>query len=203
MKTQMRFQKILMIITILVGALGAVYGLIFSSGSFSQISWITDEIEEVGNCFKLIQSTNDTLFVAGIVFVVVSIVPMIAACQKRRNYYITNYIAIGIVIAMQLIYIIIVIICASKCLSAFNALDFEEAKATYDMYNFNVQFGELSATPWTPIFGFALIGVIVVDMVFLVLNVVWKVVLMRGEKKLLEQGKQESVKSDDVAAEVV
>lgn len=202
MKTQMRFQKILMIVTIVVGALGAVYGLIFTSGSFAQINWIVEELKEVKDCFNIIQSANDIIFGAGIALVVVSVVPVIAACQSRRKYYITNYVAIGLVLAMQLIYIIIVIINIANCMSAFNSLDFELVKETYDFYPaFRSQYGELSATPWTPIAGFVLIGVIVINMVLLVLNTVWKVKLMKGEKQLLEQCK--SVESGDSAAEVV
>lgn len=192
-----------MIITLVIGALGAVYGLIFSSGAFGQIRWIRTGSRELTDCFNLIQSTNDTLFTLGIVFVVVSVLPMIAACQKRRKYYITNYVAIGIVLAMQLIYIIIVIISIVNCLGAFNKIDFEAAKTLYNDYTFNSQYGELSTTPWTAIAGFVLIALILVDMVALVLNVLWKVKLMKGEKALLEQGKQKASENDGAIAEVV
>ncbi|MCM1545421.1 MAG: hypothetical protein NC033_00125 [Clostridiales bacterium] len=203
MKTQMRFQKILMIVTVIIGALGAVYGLIFCSGSFAQIQWIKAGSQALTDCVNTVQSTTDVLFAVGIAFVVISVLPIIAACQKRRNYYITNYIAIGIVVAFQLAYIIIVIICISNCVSAFDKIDFAAAKDLYTDMTFNSQYGELSATPWTPIFGYVFIGLIAVDMVALVLNLVWKIFLMKGEKKLLEQGKDNTSENGEVIAEVV
>ena len=137
---------------------------------------------------EAVQSTNDTLFVVGLIFVVISVLPLIAACQKRRNYYITNYIAIGIVLAFQLVFIIITIVSTVNVMQIYNGVDFTAAAGRYETLKLAVTYGAFSKTPWTPIFGYVLIALIAVDMVALVLNLVWKIKLMQGEKKLLNGG---------------
>ena len=197
MKTQMRFQKILMIATLVIGALGVVYALIFCSGGFNQLCLLGGEgIDGVDKFIKKVQSSNDTLFTLGIVYVVVCLLPLIAACQKRRKYYITNYIAIGVVVVFQIIYSILLVVTISNVMKVYNKADFETASLSYELFDFAVQYGDFSTKPWTPTVGYVLMGVSLVDAVLLVLNVVWKVLLTMGEKKLLNPNKPADTVAD-------
>lgn len=188
MKTQMRFQKILMIVTLIIGAFGVVYGLIFCSGVFNQLCQLKLMDDNTKAFFSEVQAANDSLFTLGIVLVVISVLPFIAACQRRRNYYITNYIAIGIVVAFQLVYIILLIVNITNTMQAFNAVDLAKAEESFEYYNFSDQYGDFETYPWTVAVGYTLIVLIALDAVALVLNVVWKIKLMQGEKALLKQG---------------
>lgn len=204
MKTQMRFQKILMIVTLIIGALGVVFALAFCSGGFNQLCLLDGEdIDGLEDFIKTVQSANDTLFILGVVYVVVCVLPLIAACQKRRNYYITNYIAIGIVVVFQIVFSVVVLITVLNVLQSFNAVDLAECQSTWEFLDNSVEFGKFNSDPWTPKVGYALVAISLVDAVLLVLNAVWKFLLMRGEKKLLQGKPEEPVEGVDANDEVV
>ncbi len=46
--------------------------------------------------YELIQPFNNTLMYCGIVMVLLAVVLYVTACNKRRNYYISNYVVIGV-----------------------------------------------------------------------------------------------------------
>ena len=54
----------------------------------------------------------------------------------------------------------------------------------------NDSFGEWSS-PWTFAVGYVFMIVVLADAVFLVLNLIWKIKLMKGEKALLSQNAKE------------
>ncbi len=189
----------MMIVTVIIGALGVVFALVFCSGAFNQLCRLSGKrIDGLKDFINTVQSTNDTLFTIGIIDVVIGILPIIAACQKRRKYYITNYIAVGIVVVYQIVFAILVIVFVSNVMQAYNSVDLVSAAASYKTLGLNVQYGEFSTKPWTSTFGYVLVALTLVDAVLLVLNVVWKVLLMKGEAKLLSQSKPDDSESESV-----
>lgn len=195
MKTQMRFQKILAIISVVVGALAVVLALIFCSGIFNQInSVLTYDAVSAGSkrvdgaiaLSEATQSFSNTFLTMGIILIVTMVLLIVMGCQKRRNYYVTNYVAIGVVVAYSLIYAILLVVNLISVLGAYNNLNFDNAY--YQYYNLGEPRGEWSETPWTVYFGFVVLVLVILNAVAWVLNLVWKIKLMQGEKKLLEQG---------------
>jgi hypothetical protein len=189
MKTQMRFQKVLMLLTLIIAALAVVYSLIFCSGVFSQIVICFDgsEVKGIANFVEVVQSVNNKLFTLSIVFIVISLLPLIAGCQNRRKYYITNHVAVGIVVVFQIIFAILLLVYINNALQAFNGIDLESAKFEYELYRNADQFGEFQDSPWIISVGYALFVLVILNAVALVLNTLWKLMLMKGEKDLLNK----------------
>lgn len=100
MKTQMRFQKTLCLLTLIMSAITIVYAFAFCTGGLATVADIYDYQNDRFNAyvtFYYSQMFNTVLLVLGIVFLVFVAVMYITACQKRRNYYISNYVvSIGV-----------------------------------------------------------------------------------------------------------
>ena len=185
MKTQMRFQKILMLVTLIVAALSFVYALAFCSGTVYQYGTLylqssgKERVPGAADLFLVSQYDNGILITLSIVFIVVTVLHYIAASQKRRKYYVTNYVATGIVVLYQIVFAILLIVYVSEVFSLFNAIDRVAAEEAYLRDDF--KYSTINF-----IMGYVLVGVVVVNAVALILNLVWKIKLMQGEKKLLE-----------------
>ncbi|MDE6597095.1 MAG: hypothetical protein K2K60_00470 [Clostridia bacterium] len=190
MKTQMRFQKILMLVTLVIAAVSIVYALIFCSGIMMQVSLVLEfDNSDLGatELYNASQSFSDLFLILGVILIVATVLLYITACQKRRKYYVTNYVAIGIVLAYQLVYIILLIINVVNINSAYNNLDMAQCELYYNT-EANATYGKWSSSTWMISLGYAYAAILFVNMAALVLNLVWKIKLMKGEKKLLESG---------------
>lgn len=188
----MRFQKILMLVSLIVGALTIVYSLIFCSGVFSQIAQNPEFTASFKKVHDLAQAFSDTFLILGIVFILCAVLLYVAGCQSRRNYYITNYVATGIFVLYAVIFAILLIVYLVPVQSALDAI----TRAEWNSYNqrytgalhLNTTYGDLQTTSWTIPVGFVLMVIVLLDAVAVALNLVWKLKLMQGEKKLLENG---------------
>ena len=126
-------------------------------------------------------------------FVNYALVPILLACllfvtntHSRRKYYITNYLAVG-AYSVSTIY---VFLWAHKQIEAFavqymTTINFEQLKEYSDMmgtpYLDNTDMLDLNRV----VFGIAIASVVA-----LVGNMIWKIILMRSEKKLLAAGEE-------------
>lgn len=185
MKTQMRFQKILMLVSLVVAALTFVFALFFLTGSLGYATKYggADSIN-AENLVEVSQGFVDTLVVLAIVLIVLAAVLYITSCNSRRNYYITNYIAIGLFVAFSLAVSIYIIISVSQMLSLFlNEINWEivPEKVVALMGQYPIDRGDL----YPFILGYVVAAIVVIDAAVLVLNAVWKHLLMKGEKELL------------------
>lgn len=126
-------------------------------------------------------------------FVNISIVLVLLACflfltntHSRRKYYFSNYLAVGAYSVATLG----VGFWAHKQIEAFavqymETIDFEKLK----------DFSEMWGTPYldnTDMLDLhrVVLGLAVVSVVALLGNMIWKLILVRGEKKLIEAGKE-------------
>jgi hypothetical protein len=107
------------------------------------------------------------------------------ASQSRRNYYLTNYISIILTIVYAVVLSILLIVFVSQTFSLFLAVDKEAAITRYERLNGEGSF-KYSISNF--ILGYIMAVVIICDAVALVLNLIWKIKLMQGERKLLAQG---------------
>lgn len=186
MKTQMRFQKILMLVSLVVTALTFVFGLFFLTGSLGYATkYIGSTSIGAENFVDASQSFVKTLVNLSIVFIVIAAILFITSCHSRRNYYITNYIAIGLFVVFALFMMIYIIVNVSQTMDLFlNEINWEivPEKMAALMGRYPMDKGDTYAF----ILGYVVAVIILVDAALLVLNTVWKVLLMKGEKKLLE-----------------
>lgn len=197
MKTQMRFQKILAYATLIIAALCLVFTLSFLTGGMANVHYyVPDEggklVDKInaGNFIKASQNFVDALLIFSIVFIVLTTLLFISASDKRRNYYITNYVAIGIVVAIALAIAIYIIIGVGNVMNLFyNDIKWEAGtnggNNYADQFNANYPIGK---SPANFIIGYALAVLVICTAAVHVLNLVWKIKLMKGEKALLQGG---------------
>lgn len=205
MKTQMKFQKILSLATLIVAAFTFVYTLCFFSGSLGDIYWnlepvkvtagITGDITfdiNAKNFYNTAQAFNDALFFLSVFFILIAVTLYITASNTRRKYYITNYISVIAVALYAFVFALYALIMVSKCFDLFvNDIDW----ATYlAKYNYGYVEGAPRRFPYysddKTIFyiGYVLFAIVLVNAGALVFNLIWKIKLMKGEKLLLEKG---------------
>lgn len=196
MKTQMRFQKILCLVSLIVSAITIVYGFAFFTGGLATVADIYDheyDMFHAEGVYNFAQTVNDVLVILGIVFLCVVAVMYITACQKRRNYYITNYI---------------VSIGAAAFMAAFAIAGIALVAATQAMFISDVDweaFREFNAGLTDPLFqhngesqvmfyiGYIVYIIVILNALAVVYNLIWKIKLMKGEKALLEAGLSKEV----------
>lgn len=195
MKTQMKFQKILTLVCIIFAAVSIVYSFFFCSGMLYEIKFYKSTQYYVSGAKELYdytQAANDTLLLMTIVLLLCVLLVLISAANKRRNYYITNYIAIGILVAFAIACAIFVLIVVFKTLSLCSNVDVASWKQYYETEQdigldepYHPYPQHFSTNKITPILGiFVAIGMLGMAVAW-IYNVVWKVLLMKGEKALL------------------
>ena len=213
MKTQMRFQKYLCLAAIIVGALALAYAFCYASGGLAELGRLWDSTNNKSmfeasegmydaGLFVDIQTFNNVLMYCGIAMILLAVLLYITSCNKRRNYYITNYVATGVCAGGNTIMSVILMALNGIWLGRFQNVDFgawmafndsnvERLKKTYDKLGREIPADVLEpythyseSTTWF-VLGFVVYVLVIVVSVMLILNLVWKIKLMQGEKKLL------------------
>lgn len=192
MKIQMKFQKILTIVSLVVAALTFVFAISFLSGGLSAIQtyrFENIEIETAGvdTFVNSCQSFVGTLIVLSIILICTVLLLYITSTNSRRKYYITNYVAIGIFALIAVVWSVYTLIYLCILLGQYAAIDWEELMAVYEMYIAS-NYPNPDKDYTTFILGFVMLVVVLADVAVWALNFIWKLKLMKGEKALLEQG---------------
>ena len=199
MKAQMKFQKWLCLGMIIVGALALLYAFCYMTGSLSELGQSISQLPTGGRRSKFpaddglndallydeMQPFNTMMMYFGIAMILLAVLLYITACNKRRNYYVSNYIATGLCAGGNIVMSIVCLIMNMHWRSEFLKLDFESWKALLDNSLIDPHYGD--STFWFDI-GFAVYAIVIVASILLVLNLVWKIMLMKGEKQLLSNG---------------
>lgn len=211
MKTQMKFQKILSLVSLIFAALTIVYGLCFISGTMYEcLNYLPSngkdkyEINAEG-LYNYSQYANNVLVILAIVLLLTVVTVYITATNKRRNYYITNYISIGLVVAYAVACAIAMIVICSKTIGYANEIDYVKWKEWYDQTTKPDPYGNFSYVnprnysedKTTLILGIVIAVILLVEAAAWIFNLIWKIKLMQGEKALLANGVE--VKSLEVA----
>lgn len=214
MKTQIRVQKILMLVSLVVSALVFVYALSFMTGGLADVYRYIDNTtkKDYIHCADFVSASQDfvsTLVILAIIMIVSVAVMYLMACSSRRKYYITNYIAIGVFVVFALVVAIYMVVKVANVMDLYkNGIlwDVGEGEAItriiekpdgsgYEVLNLHANYAEQARFypdyPLDPnqsynfILGFILFVIVIVDAVCVALCTAWKVLLMKGEKKLL------------------
>ena len=197
MKAQMKFQKILSLLTLIVGALCFVYALCFFSGNLSDLMYYKSENR--GRKYIPYAETADTfinngqtfvsiMIVLGIVFICIAAFLYITSTNSRRNYYVTNYVSVGLAIGIGCIVGILMIAFISLLFSQFMVVDMSEETGIGYIYNDYKDSGApiVGTSPVMFILGYVVALISLANGLAWIYNLVWKVKLMKGEKALLE-----------------
>ncbi len=132
------------------------------------------------------QGFNRDLTMAGIIMILLAAAQFVFQNHNRRKYYIANYITVGAntIAAVYYSYWALSNILTYKE-RYVTTLDFEALKKWNDMFKNSYT----ESTFWFDASKFVF-GVVLVAAVLNVLNMVWKIILMNNEKKLVAAGKE-------------
>ncbi len=192
-KKQLSFQKIICYLAIVAAALWFVYSLGMITDIYEALSPTVrdpNKPEKVsvpgGGLFYEMQPFNTTLTYVGIGMILVSTLLMITNTHTRRKYYIGNFVSVVVYVGCS----IATYIWAHGKISNYThrfltETDFEKLADWAKKWKY-----EYTTSTWLLdlhnvvgiISGLVCLG--------LIINVIWKIALMRGEKKLIEAGKE-------------
>lgn len=186
-----------MYVSLVVAALTFVFGLIFITGSMAYATQYKggNSINAEALVEKS-QAFTDVMVYLGIAFVIIAAVLFITSSHTRRNYYITNYIAVGLFVAYALFMAIFIMVNVSVIMNMFfNDITWDTVAEKVN--NLRGVYPIKKSDTYPFIIGYVVAALSIVNAVLLVLSTVWKVLLMKGEKKLLEGSAE--VKAEEVA----
>lgn len=188
MKKQMKIQKIICFLALFASAFAFIFSLGVSTTVYN-LNQTTAFMPGViaDGYYDAVQAFNHTYVLECIGLIVLAVLLFITQTSKRRNYYVSNYVAILAFAG----YSLFVAITSLKTLQGFketflNETDFEMWKMIHEMID-AVRYTE--STFWFDI-NIAMLIIVVVASALLVLNLVWKIVLMVNEAKLLKKSEE-------------
>ena len=196
-KKQMAFQKIVCVLTLISVALTFVYSLGISTDLYDALSktilypdYDLDYTSVTGSrVYYDMFEFNSAFTKVSIGLIIVTLILFITNTQTRRKYYIGNYIAVGLSTVAN---ILMTIWCVPQILDYKaqyqNNVDFEALKA------FSEDWGTIYIGPedtfWFDV-SYVVFGFLLLTSCLLILNVVWKVIMMRAEKSAIGSRKGE------------
>ncbi|MCH5338151.1 MAG: hypothetical protein J1E03_05160 [Acetatifactor sp.] len=196
-KKQMAFQKIVCMLTLIAAALTFVYSLGIATDLYDALSktilypdYDLDYTSVTGSrVYYDMFEFNSAFTKVSIGLIIVTLILFITNTQTRRKYYIGNYIAVGLSTVAN---ILMTIWCVPQILDYKaqyqNNVDFEALKA------FSEDWGTIYIGPedtfWFDV-SYAVFGFLLLTSCLLIINVVWKVIMMRAEKSAIGSRKGE------------
>ena len=194
-KRQVKLQKFICLCSLISGACVFIYALGLMTDLYTMLYSLIPDPDELDNArvagariYYDMQPFNRQLLYVGIALILFSCILFITNTHVRRRYYIGNYVATGLNIVSQ--------IAAGIWIHA-------QVQAFKNMYLTTVDFVQLErrlsrlgtytdSTFWFDIHC-AVIVLSFLAAALLIVNILWKVKLMREEKTLLSQGKAVSI----------
>ena len=190
-KKQMAFQKIVCMLTLIAAALTFVYSLGISTDLYDALSktilypdYDLDYTSVAGSrVYYDMFEFNSAFTKVSIGLIIVTLILFITNTQARRKYYIGNYIAVGLSTVAN---ILMTIWCIPQIMDYKaqyqNNVDFEALKA------FSEDWGTIYIGPedtfWFDV-SYVVFGFLMLSSCLLIVNVIWKVIMMKAEKSAI------------------
>ncbi len=225
-KSQLKFQKIICLVTLIMAAILFVYSLGFITELYELFSptigvvngkvvdlatkrnpltnevledyikgnefyfevqtYVVSELHKINGNPQTVQvkytGFNDKLVTGALIALIVSLTLFITSCNKRRNYYISNFVAIGATSAYNIGFAAWLIANLVKYEAKFNAVDHQALIKWFA----EEKFKEVDTEVICFTLGYVLAALLVVVTALLVFNLIWKITLMKREHKLLQ-----------------
>lgn len=195
-KKQMTVQKLIVMFMLIACALSFLASLGFLTGAYEVLY---PGISQRGDAFKGASLYNDfqpyntRINNISIILIVVSLLLFITGCNTRRKYYISNYIAS---IAVSVFSIGASVKCIIDVLTVKNVylteVDFEKLYQLYQNYLENPLSKKYVYSKSTIWFDLCLVAyiLVIVAAILVIANLIWKIILMNSEQKLLNVSKE-------------
>lgn len=192
-KQQMRFQKVFCFLALFAGVLMFIYALgimtdLYDALYFTMmdpsdpdITWV-----EGSQVYYHMQGFNKSLLSGSIILLLLAVLLFITNTDKRRKYYIANYVSTGLYGIFALAYMVWGHINIQKYRAEWKAIDFDALRTFAD--TFKHLYTE--STFWFDIH-YVVFLVCLASVALLVFNLFWKNSLMKEERRLVEGGASE------------
>ena len=186
-KKQMLTQKIVCYVLLAAAALVFIYSLgLVTDLHYNNFAYYAENPEkprfEGANIYNEIQPFNKQLTAVGIALILSSVVVFVFGAHKRRKYYIGNYITIGLNSALMIGSSVWGIRNVRIYRQMYDQIDFEKLEKMQGMLKRDYNISPFWFDVGYYVFAFAILAAVLG-----ILNVVFKIIVMRGERKLLEE----------------
>ena len=199
-KKQMRVQKTVCLLAIIAAAVLFVYalgiitdiydGLYFTMASVKDPMKDPSKLKIPGAIIYFeMQEFNSQFVNRSLVLILLACALFVTNTQVRRKYYIGNFVAIGAYSTAA----IALSVWSHQQIEAFKhqyltTIDFEKLQEFCDLLDKEY----IESTLWFDLH-YVAVGIVMISVVALLGNAIWKVCLMRAENKLLAQGGEAAV----------
>ena len=189
-KKQMILQRVVCYLNLIAAALVFVYSLGLVTDLYdNKLDYYAENLENPmlagAEVYYNIQEFNQNFTMVGIILILLAASQFLFRNHIRRKYYFANYITV----CANAIAGVAAAVWALNNIFTYKAqyllIDFEELKKLAEMFGFSYTESTFWFDVSSYVFGFLLLVT-----VFNVFNMIWKIVLMKAEKKLLEAGKE-------------
>ena len=190
-KKQMTLQRITSFILLAAAVLVFVYSLGIMTNLHDTLALVSTYSESSRNyvkgatIFLEMQPFNRELTTAGIILILSAVALFVFKSNDRRKYYIANYITIGINAVANVAVSIWALINVFAYKAQYLQIDFEKLKTVAEKYDVLYNKSTFWFDASIAVFGFVFLAT-----ALSIANLVFKVILMRAEKKLIEEGKE-------------
>lgn len=191
---------------LIVGALALLYAFCYGTGSLAELGQTIDpktgesyfdaaQGKYDATLYIDIQGFNNILMYCGLAMILLAVVLYITSCHSRRNYYVSNFVATGLCAGGNIVMSVMLMVMNGIWMGKFLNVDFEAWADYYqrrqDRFEgiMEITWHYSTSTAWF-IIGFAVYAIVIIASVALILNLVWKIKLMKGEKELLSKSKE-------------
>ncbi|MBR3307661.1 MAG: hypothetical protein IKI75_10490 [Lachnospiraceae bacterium] len=187
-KTQMRFQKLICLFSLIAGAICFLYSLGIMTDLFDSLYSTMRAGDDPNQNFVVpgayvyyeMQGFNRLFTRLSIGLIVVSLLYFITNTNVRRRYYIGNYIAVGVNVLYSLVFIIWGHVQIESYKAKFLQVDFAALKAYAEQWNSYYT----DSTFWFDIH-YPVFGIVFILAALQLVNLFWKRKLMKEEGELI------------------
>ena len=192
-KKQLVFQKFVCLFAVIAAALTFVYSLGMITDIYDTLystmmnpNDLTQTFVPGSIIYYDMQGFNRSYTGSGIALILVSCLLYLTNTQIRRKYYIGNYAAIGIYSAAA----VGVTVWSHLQIEAFKTqylttVDFEALKSFAEMWNKPYSESTLMLD-----LHYVVAALVLLSVVALIVNMIWKIQLMKAENELIKAGKE-------------
>ena len=184
-KKQMLVQKIVCFAVLAAAALVFIYSLgLVTDLHYNNFAYYAENPErprfEGAEIYNNIQPFNKQLTAAGLCLILSALLVFVFGSHKRRKYYVGNYVAIGLNSALTVGVSVWGIRNVMIYREMYDKIDF----AALEKYQMMLKMSYDISPFWFDA-GYYVFGIAIAVAVLSILNLVFKILVMRGERQLL------------------
>lgn len=203
-KTQLKIQKIVCLLCVVAAVILFLYSLGIMTDLYDALYpgvvtkvvedpsspnghkiTITSERVPGASMYIYMQDFNQYLVKYAIVYIIIAVLLFVTNTSSRRKYYISNYVSVGLFTAASIYIPLFAHGYIETFKAKFQAIDKEALLKLSQTYKSTYT----ESTLWFDLH-YVVFAIMFVIAIALVACCVWKLVLMKEEKKLVEEGKK-------------